>query len=162
MDPEGIARGTFLAAVGPAAPASLAPAARAANPSPRGRDRRGRPRLRGLRPSLEDDDRLRHPRRGPQPERRRATPGIKVTFYEALALTLAGGFSGLAGAIEVIGVQHRLMEGLTSGYGFTGIVAALLGGLHPIGLIPASIVFGGPPRGRRQDAARGPGALGPG
>jgi general nucleoside transport system permease protein len=69
--------------------------------------------------------------------------GIKVTFYEALALTLAGGFSGLAGAIEVIGVQHRLMEGLTSGYGFTGIVAALLGGLHPIGLIPASVVFGG-------------------
>jgi ABC-type uncharacterized transport system permease subunit len=32
---------------------------------------------------------------------------------------------------------------VTSGYGFTGIVAALLGGLHPLGLIPASIVFGG-------------------
>jgi general nucleoside transport system permease protein len=69
--------------------------------------------------------------------------GIKVSFYQALSLTLAGGFSGLAGAIEVIGVQHRLMDGLTSGYGFTGIVAALLGGLHPIGLIPASVVFGG-------------------
>jgi simple sugar transport system permease protein len=69
--------------------------------------------------------------------------GINVPLYEALALTLAGGFSGLAGSIEVIGVQHRLMEGLTSGYGFTGIVAALLGGLHPIGLIPASVVFGG-------------------
>jgi general nucleoside transport system permease protein len=69
--------------------------------------------------------------------------GINVPFYEALALTIAGGFSGLAGAIEVIGVQHRLMDGLTSGYGFTGIVAALLGGLHPIGLIPASVVFGG-------------------
>ena len=69
--------------------------------------------------------------------------GIKVPFYQALSLTLAGGFSGLAGTIEVIGLQHRLMEGLTSGYGFTGIVAALLGGLHPIGLIPASVVFGG-------------------
>jgi general nucleoside transport system permease protein len=69
--------------------------------------------------------------------------GIRVPFYEALSLTIAGGFSGLAGAIEVIGVQHRLMEGLTSGYGFTGIVAALLGGLHPIGLIPASVIFGG-------------------
>jgi general nucleoside transport system permease protein len=69
--------------------------------------------------------------------------GIKVSFYQALSLSLAGGFAGLAGAIEVIGVQHRLMEGLTSGYGFTGIVAALLGGLHPIGLIPASVVFGG-------------------
>jgi len=69
--------------------------------------------------------------------------GINVPLYEAMSLTLAGGYAGLAGAIEVIGVQHRLMEGLTSGYGFTGIVAALLGGLHPIGLIPASVVFGG-------------------
>lgn len=69
--------------------------------------------------------------------------GIKVPFYEALSLTLAGGLAGLAGVIEVIGVQHRLMPGLTSGYGFTGIVAALLGSLHPLGLIPASVVFGG-------------------
>jgi general nucleoside transport system permease protein len=69
--------------------------------------------------------------------------GINVPFHQALSMTLAGGFAGLAGVIEVIGVQHRLMEGLTSGYGFTGIVAALLGGLHPLGLIPASILFGG-------------------
>jgi len=68
--------------------------------------------------------------------------GIRVPYYQALSLTLAGGFSGLAGAIEVMGVQHRLMDGLTSGYGFTGIVAALLGGLHPLGLIPASVLFG--------------------
>jgi simple sugar transport system permease protein len=69
--------------------------------------------------------------------------GINVPTYQALSLTLAGGFAGLAGVLEVIGVQHRLLEGLTSGYGFTGIVAALLGSLHPIGLIPASILFGG-------------------
>lgn len=68
--------------------------------------------------------------------------GIRVPFYQALALTLAGGFAGLAGVIEVIGVQHRLLEGVTSGYGFTGIVAALFGGLHPLGLIPASWLFG--------------------
>ncbi len=69
--------------------------------------------------------------------------GINVPFYQALSMTLAGGFAGLAGVIEVIGVQHRLLDGLTSGYGFTGIVAALLGGLHPLGLIPASMLFGG-------------------
>jgi simple sugar transport system permease protein len=69
--------------------------------------------------------------------------GINVPTFQALSLTLAGGFAGLAGVVEVIGVQHRLLEGLTSGYGFTGIVAALLGSLHPIGLIPASILFGG-------------------
>lgn len=69
--------------------------------------------------------------------------GINVPFYQALSLTLAGGFAGVAGAIEVIGVQHRLLEGITSGYGFSGIVAALFGGLHPLGTIPASILFGG-------------------
>jgi simple sugar transport system permease protein len=65
-----------------------------------------------------------------------------VPFYQALSLTLAGGFAGLAGIIEVLGVQHRLLEGITGGYGFTGIVAALFGGLHPLGLIPASWLFG--------------------
>ncbi len=69
--------------------------------------------------------------------------GISIQSFQALSLTLAGGFAGLAGVIEVIGVQHRLVEGITSGYGFTGIVAALFGGLHPIGTIPASILFGG-------------------
>ena len=68
--------------------------------------------------------------------------GVRVPFHQALALTLAGGFAGLAGVIEVIGVQHRLLQGITSGYGFTGIVAALFGGLHPIGAIPASFLFG--------------------
>ncbi len=68
--------------------------------------------------------------------------GINVPFYQVLSLTLAGGFAGLAGAIEVIGVHHRLLEGITSGYGFSGIVAALFGGLHPLGTIPASYLFG--------------------
>ena len=68
--------------------------------------------------------------------------GIRVPIYQALSLTLAGGFAGLAGVVEVIGVHHRLLEGITSGYGFSGIVAALFGGLHPIGAIPASFLFG--------------------
>jgi simple sugar transport system permease protein len=42
----------------------------------------------------------------------------------------------------VIGVQHRLLDGITSGYGFSGIVAALFGSLHPLGTIPASYLFG--------------------
>ncbi|HAL16783.1 MAG TPA: ABC transporter permease [Anaerolineaceae bacterium] len=69
--------------------------------------------------------------------------GIKVPYYQALALILGGGFAGLAGAVEVMGVQHRMMENLASGYGFSGIVAALFGALHPLGSIPASVLFGG-------------------
>jgi general nucleoside transport system permease protein len=68
--------------------------------------------------------------------------GIPVPAYQALSLTLAGGFAGLAGVVEVLGVHHRLLEGITSGYGFSGIVAALFGGLHPLGTIPASWLFG--------------------
>jgi ABC-type uncharacterized transport system permease subunit len=68
--------------------------------------------------------------------------GIRVPFYQALSLVLGGAFAGLAGAIEVMGVQHRMLEGLSGGYGFTGIVAALFGSLHPLGAIPASILFG--------------------
>lgn len=69
--------------------------------------------------------------------------GIKVPVYQALALILGGAFAGLAGSIEVMGVQHRMMENLASGYGFSGIVAALFGSLHPLGTIPASVLFGG-------------------
>jgi simple sugar transport system permease protein len=69
--------------------------------------------------------------------------GIRAPVYQALALVLGGAFAGLAGAVEVLGVQHRMMEGLSGGYGFSGIVAALFGKLHPLGAIPASILFGG-------------------
>lgn len=68
--------------------------------------------------------------------------GIPVPFYQMLALSLAGGFAGLAGVVEVLGVHHRLLEGITGGYGFTGIVAALFGKLHPLGAIPAAFFFG--------------------
>jgi simple sugar transport system permease protein len=57
-------------------------------------------------------------------------------------MILSGGFAGLAGAVEVTGVHHRMIEGLSGGYGFSGIVAALFGHLHPLGAIPASFFFG--------------------
>ncbi len=69
--------------------------------------------------------------------------GLSVPTYLTLALTLSGAFCGLAGAIEVMGVSHRALEGVSGGYGFSGIVAALFGRLHPIGAIPASVLFGG-------------------
>jgi simple sugar transport system permease protein len=69
--------------------------------------------------------------------------GIRVPLYQVLALVLGGAFAGLAGAVEVLGVQHRMVEGLSGGYGFSGIVAALFGKLHPLGAIPASVLFGG-------------------
>ena len=69
--------------------------------------------------------------------------GVNVPFYVALSLILGGAFAGLAGAVEVTGLHHRMLEGMSGGYGFSGIVAALFGKLHPLGLIPASFFFGG-------------------
>jgi len=57
-------------------------------------------------------------------------------------MALSGAFCGLAGAVEVMGVHHRMIEGMSGGYGFSGIVAALFGKLHPLGAIPASAIFG--------------------
>ena len=68
--------------------------------------------------------------------------GIPVERYLVVAMLLAGGFAGLAGAVEVTGVHHRAIEGISSGYGFAGIVVALFGMLHPGGIIPSSIFFG--------------------
>jgi simple sugar transport system permease protein len=73
--------------------------------------------------------------------------GIKVQRYVVLALLLSGAFAGLAGAIQVYGVNYRMItdgsaSGFTGGAGFNGIVAALFGQLHPIWSIPASILFG--------------------
>jgi simple sugar transport system permease protein len=68
--------------------------------------------------------------------------GINVPFYMALSMFLAGALAGLAGTVEVLGVHHRALEDISAGYGFSAIVAALFGRLHPIGIIPASILFG--------------------
>jgi ABC-type uncharacterized transport system permease subunit len=71
--------------------------------------------------------------------------GINVPNYVVMSLTLSGAFAGLAGAVEILGLHHRMFEPLavSAGYGFSGIVAALFGKLHPLGAIPASILFGG-------------------
>ena len=68
--------------------------------------------------------------------------GIPVPNYVTLSLALSGMLCGVAGAVEVMGVHHRMLEGLSGGYGFSGIVAALFGKLHPLGTIPASALFG--------------------
>lgn len=68
--------------------------------------------------------------------------GVNVQHYLFLAMVLAGGFAGMAGAVEACGVHHRGLESISAGYGFSGIVVSLFGGLHPLGIIPASMLFG--------------------
>jgi simple sugar transport system permease protein len=68
--------------------------------------------------------------------------GINVKKYLILAMFLSGGLAGLAGMVEVSGIHHRLLDGISGGYGFSGIVTALFGKLHPLACIPASFLFG--------------------
>jgi simple sugar transport system permease protein len=73
--------------------------------------------------------------------------GIRVRRQIVIALLLSGAFAGLAGAIQVYGLNYRMITdgsatGFTASAGFNGIVAALFGQLHPIGTIPASFFFG--------------------
>lgn len=71
--------------------------------------------------------------------------GINVPRYQVLSMGLSGAFAGLAGAVEILGLHHRMFEPLavSAGYGFSGIVVALFGKLHPLGAIPSAFLFGG-------------------
>jgi simple sugar transport system permease protein len=69
--------------------------------------------------------------------------GINVTLVIVLVMAISGGLAGLAGGSEVAGLHHRLRLDISTGYGFTGILIALLGRLNPFGVILASILFGG-------------------
>ncbi len=73
--------------------------------------------------------------------------GINVPRHVVLSMLLSGAFCGLAGAIQVYGLHHRMFTdgsatGFTGSAGFNGIVVALFGQLHPLGAIPASFLFG--------------------
>jgi simple sugar transport system permease protein len=68
--------------------------------------------------------------------------GISVPRFLMLALVLSGGLAGLAGAVELTGITRRVVEGFAVGYGFSGIVVALFGRLHPLGAIPSAFLFG--------------------
>ena len=69
--------------------------------------------------------------------------GINVRRSIIMVMSLAGGLAGLAGAIEVSGVNYYHTPGFSVGYGFDSIAIALLGRAHPLGVIPAALLFGG-------------------
>jgi ABC-type uncharacterized transport system permease subunit len=60
----------------------------------------------------------------------------------ALAFLLSGSLAGLAGAVQISGINHRIYEGSSPGYGYTAIAVALLGRLHPLGVTAAGLFFG--------------------
>ncbi len=70
------------------------------------------------------------------------TTGIRVRRRILMAMLLSGGLAGIAGGVEVLGLHHRLSQGFSPGYGYDAITVALLGGTHPVGVIPAALFLG--------------------
>jgi simple sugar transport system permease protein len=58
-------------------------------------------------------------------------------------MMLSGALAGLAGAIEILGVHRRLLSGFSTGLGFDGLMVAILGLVHPLGVVLVAIFFAG-------------------
>jgi len=66
--------------------------------------------------------------------------GEKPSRYMLLAMLLAGGFAGLAGAVQVAGVYHRLIPSISSTYGYLALLVVMLSNFDVRG-VPAVAFF---------------------
>ncbi|MBN9017898.1 MAG: ABC transporter permease [Rhizobiales bacterium] len=65
--------------------------------------------------------------------------GVPIGWILVRVALISGGLAGLAGAIEVLGVKGYVTTDLSPGFGYTGVVVAMLAGLNPIGVIVAAL-----------------------
>ncbi|MEO8752774.1 MAG: ABC transporter permease [Casimicrobiaceae bacterium] len=69
--------------------------------------------------------------------------GVPVTRTMIVVALVSGALAGLAGAFEVAGRTTYVTLDMSPGYGYTGIVIAMLAGLNPLGVIAAAIFVAG-------------------
>ncbi|MFO1171349.1 MAG: ABC transporter permease [Hyphomicrobiaceae bacterium] len=65
--------------------------------------------------------------------------GYDVGRITMIAAALSGAAAGLAGVGEVGGIQFQVMGSISPGYGYTGLVVAMLARLNPLGVVPSAI-----------------------
>lgn len=68
--------------------------------------------------------------------------GMPLSRLILSSMLISGAIAGIGGAIEVLGVQYRLIEGFSADFGFDGLAVALLGGLEPLGAVMVALYFG--------------------
>jgi simple sugar transport system permease protein len=68
--------------------------------------------------------------------------GIQVERTTMIVALISGGIGGLAGASEVAGIHFHLIDAISPGYGYTGIIIATLGALNAIGVAAAALFIG--------------------
>lgn len=67
--------------------------------------------------------------------------GVVPERLVAFCLGLSGALAGLAGLFEVAGPAGQITDGFGTGYGFTAIIVAFLGRLHPVGILLAGLLL---------------------
>lgn len=67
--------------------------------------------------------------------------GVNPSRMTVELMFLSGALAGIAGVIQVLGVQFNLQDGLSPGFGFTAILVALLGRMNPIGAVFAALAL---------------------
>lgn len=68
--------------------------------------------------------------------------GIKEARIIIITMLISGALAGMMALNPVMGDQHRLQLDFVTGAGFVGIAVALMGRSHPVGIIPAAVLFG--------------------
>ena len=68
--------------------------------------------------------------------------GMSISWSTVTSMLIAGGLAGLAGAVVILGGSRTLSPGFSPGYGFDGIVVALVGNTRPLGVVAAAFLFG--------------------
>ncbi|MEM6461544.1 MAG: ABC transporter permease [Pseudomonadota bacterium] len=68
--------------------------------------------------------------------------GIKEARIIIITMLISGALAGMMALNPIMGDQHRLQLDFVAGAGFVGIAVALMGRSHPLGIIPAAILFG--------------------
>lgn len=68
--------------------------------------------------------------------------GVRSGTSQFAAFLTSGAIGGLVGAVEVLGAQGRFVSSFLGSFAFDGILAAIIGGLHPIGVMVSSLFYG--------------------
>jgi simple sugar transport system permease protein len=76
-----------------------------------------------------------------QNERAARYAGMRTRRAIVFVMVLSGALAGLGGMSEIAGVGHQLQQNFSPGYGYTAIIVAWLGRLHPLGIVLVSFLL---------------------
>jgi simple sugar transport system permease protein len=68
--------------------------------------------------------------------------GIPVRRLQFRVALVSGAMAGLGGSVQVMAVQHQLVQGISDNYGYTGVIVATLGGLAALGVLLVALLLG--------------------